>query len=426
LSETPGIMKSYLYLFVLLAIGLNINGQSNFLKAIVINNNGDSIYGSINYRNWKNNPKTISFLNTENKTANFDAGSIKGFFIPSVNETYTSFAIEKDMLPQNENEAINNNNINSPSTKETAFLLQLVKHPLISLYLLVTDNKEHFYYRKENEVPVELIHHYLFNDSNKQLEEVNTYKKQLSDLFLSCPNVAAQAETTGFSEEKIQHIIVAYIQCVAPGSAVDNKKKDPTQFTFGIIAGAMLNKFRFEGSDELLVDNNYSGNVSPVLGISLDLGLSRNRNKWHIINEIIYKSYKTSSSFVRPYGNGYMLASDVSLGFSYAQINTLLRYVYQLGNSLMPYINAGLGNAFIVKENKNIDHKVYSFGTVEDGQAINSPRKYELTIQAGLGLVIRNVQFELRYGKSKKGFSPYQSLDTNPESFQFLFTYQLK
>jgi hypothetical protein len=416
-------MKYHLLLPVLLVINTLANGQANFVKAVVINNNGDSIHGNIDYRNWKNNPQTIHFINVANEKQAFDAASIKGFYIPDVNETYTSFTVEMDMITSDQSQAINNRLIDSPTLKKRAFLLQLVMHPAFRLYQFTGNHKEHFYYKKGNEEPVELIHHYLYDESSNRIQEIVTYKEQLSVLFATCPDVAGTSKTIKFRKKEIQNIILKFLQCSAPGSAVDIKKKDPVSLKFGIVAGLMLNKFKFKGTSQL-ADENYSGNVSPVFGVSLDAGLSRNRNKWHIVNEIIYKSYKTGSSFTRPYGNGYKATSNVDLDFSYAQINTILRYVFQSSPSLKPFINFGIGNAFIVAENKNNVHIEYSFGDEENVKAFDGPKRYEFSMLGGAGLIVRSIQLELRYGGNKKGFSPSYALDVNPSSLQFILTYQ--
>ena len=78
----------------------------------------------------------------------------------------------------------------------------------------------------------------------------------------------------------------------------------------------------------------------------------------------------------------------------------------------------------MVSENKNNLHTVYSFGSEENVKAFDKPNKYEFSLLGGTGIMFRNTQIELRYAHSKKGFSPEQSLDVNPASFQFIFTYQ--
>ena len=190
-------MRKCLFIPALVAINAFASGQSNFVKAVIINYNGDSIYGNIDYRNWKNNPQTINFINPANEKQTFDPSSIKGFYIPSANETYTSFAVEMDMIPSDQNEVINNSFIDSPTIKKSAFLLQLIMHPLLRLYQFSDNNKEHFYYIKGTGEPVELIHHYLYDESNKQVREDVTYKKQLFALFAACPDILAVAAPCG-------------------------------------------------------------------------------------------------------------------------------------------------------------------------------------------------------------------------------------
>ena len=417
-------MRRSLFISSLLTISVLVSGQSNFVKSVVINNNGDSIYGNIDYRNWKNNPNTINFMNAANQKQTFDASSIRGFYIPTTHETYKSFTVELDLLPGDQDKALNKTFIDSPSATKTVFLFQLVKHPAVSLYLFATQEKDHFYYMTGNEEPVELIHHYVYDESNRQIREDATYKEQLSSLVASCPSLVAKARTIRFRKNEIQDIVVKYVQCIAPGSVAEIKKDDPVSFEFGIVAGVMLNQFNFTGTDPSLVDENYSSTFSPTLGLSLDMGLSRNRNKWHIVNELIYKIYKTDNSFTRPYGAGYTVRYDIDLSFSYLQLNSLVRYLFLSNGALKPNINFVIANGLMIAENKNSSHRSYSFGDQEDVKAIDEPKKYEFSILAGLGLAIRkSVQLELRYAASSKSFSPYDVLDVNTMSFQFIFTY---
>lgn len=200
-------MRKYLFMSALLAINIVAGSQSNFVKAVVINNTGDSIYGNIDYRNWKNNPKTISFINATNEKQVLDASSIRGFYIPAANETYTSFTVEMDMMPGDQGDAINSGFIDSPIIKKRVFLLQLIKHPALGLYQFATRKKDHFYFAKGNEEPIELIHHYLYNESNKQVQENVKYREQLSGLFASCPELASKSRTIKFRKNEIQDII---------------------------------------------------------------------------------------------------------------------------------------------------------------------------------------------------------------------------
>jgi hypothetical protein len=328
------------------------------------------------------------------------------------------------MIPGDLDRALNSGLIDSLALHKRVFLLQLINHPALSLYQFTDNNKEHFYYTRGNEKPVELIHHYLYDESSKQVSENLAYKKQLTLLLEACPAVIGTLQTLKFKKKEIQNIILKYLECISPGSAIDSKKDDPGSLEFGIVAGLSFNKFIFKGSYNPLGGENYDDDMSPVFGVLLDFGLPRNRNKLHIINELIYKSYKTGTSFIRPTGNGYIDTGDVNINFSYLQLNTIFRYIFPSKASVKPFINLGIGNAFMIAESENNVHTVSSFGNQEkNAKAFGHPDKYEFSVLGGAGLAIRAIHMEFRYVNSIKSFSPYTNLVVNPKSFQFIFTY---
>lgn len=418
-------MRKFVFIIALLTACSIAKSQSNFIQGAIINNNGDTVFGMIDYRNWKNNPQTINFIIKSTEKKVYDASSIKSFHIPSINETYRSFTVEMDRLPGDPDDAINNLLVDSAFQKKNVFLLQLVNHPIASLYLYAENRKDHFYFVNRNEQPVELIHHYIYNESTTQVREIAQYKVQLFQFFSTCSDVANDAQTIKYRKTEIQDIIVRYIKCQAPGTDLEIKKKDQSSLRVGLLAGLGFNKFKFEGTNSLLVDKGYSSNTSPLLGLSIDFGLVRNQNKWHIINELSYKMYKTSSSFTRPFGSGFTRTNNVAITLSYIQLNSLIRFLLQSKASVKPYINIGIGNAFIIAENKNTLHTSFSFGSEETEKALELPKKYEFSILGGAGIMSKKIQIELRYAGSTKSFSPYRDLNVNPKSFQFIITYLL-
>jgi opacity protein-like surface antigen len=417
-------MKKYFLIIVLCSFAFFIKAQSNFVKGIIIDNNGDSIHGTIDYRNWRNNPVSISFKTSANQNKVLSTVDIKGFWVPSVNEVYTRFTVDIDMLPPDADDAIHKRFTDSSLLRKTVFLLQLIKHPTLALYQFTRGRKQHYYYAQGNGEAVELMHHYLYDEKNNFVEEKTPYKEQLSGLFTACPRVALASQKIKFRVSEIQDLFEKYLQCVAPSSGTIVKPKEGIIAKFGLVAGASINNFELKGSNIYLADDNYSSNVSPVAGVSLDLVIPRSGNKWHIVNELVYKSYKTGSQFDRPYGNGYTANYDVNIAFSYAQVNIMGRYVFQPGNSIKPFINIGVGNGFILTETNNKTNVSYSFGREENGKAIDRPNRYEFSLLAGAGVSIRKASIELRYGGSKKSFSPDYTLDINAKSYSFLFSYQ--
>src|SRR2546421_10965438 len=101
----------YRFLVCLLLWINQLFAQSNYQPAVVINNNGDSVAGKLDYRNWKKNPETITFIGPGSVHQTFNPDSIQGIFIPSENEVYTSYSVGVDMRCRDAEEAIRSTRI---------------------------------------------------------------------------------------------------------------------------------------------------------------------------------------------------------------------------------------------------------------------------------------------------------------------------
>jgi hypothetical protein len=417
-------MKSTVIIILIFALTIHASGQVNFVTGTVVTLNGDSLTGKIDYREWKKMPEKIIFENTSGQRQSYDAASLSSFIVIPKNETYISRSVEIDMTPDDPDKVLREN-ITSPYIAEkTIFILQLVKHATVSLYQFTDDyNKIHFFYVKENEKPVELIHHYIYSEQSLQTEHNTKFKEQLAILFAACPTVVAKTENLKYREKELQQLVVKYLNCITPASAIEIKKKAKLPIIFGVMGGAMFNSYKFKGVNNLAQDN-YSSSQSPLVGASVDIGLSRSYDKFHIITELVYKKYKTSNSFTRNITAGYTSQNDVAFSLSYIQLNTLIRHIFSLTPVVKPYINIGVGNAFMITEKENKIYTKYSYGNEETGKAIDGPKKYEFSSMAGIGVGIKKIQFELRYGYSKKAFSPYSNLNITANSSQFILTYR--
>lgn len=412
------------FCFCLLTIVHSSYAQSNLLKGVIINNNGDSINGLIDYRNWKNNPQTISFIAGNGKKTRYDAAGIKGFYIPSVQETYTSFKTTMDHLPAEADDAINHRTPDSAGVKEYVFLYRLIGSNDLQLYSYLDTYKEHYFFSSKTDSLQELIRHFQMDDSSHQVIEDASYRQQLYSLFKDCPEQAQKSLTVNYDKEAIQKLFIQYLQCHSPGSELDSKKSEKVKMVFGIMGGVTFNHFGFDGPGFDFIKGNFSNQVAAIGGLSIDFTLPRNLNSWHVLTELLYKTYRTGNNYTAPYGNGYNVTGEVKLKFSYIQLNVLARYIFQTKSQVKPFLNAGIGYASMLAEQENHQHAIYSFGRIDDVTAFDPPRKFEIPVTIGFGVSIKKIQPEFRYTRGKKGFSYYDDLNVNPSSWQIIFRYQ--
>ena len=414
----------HLIICTTLLMAIKASGQSNFKDAIVIDRSGDTLNGAIDYRNWRSNPKSISFRSASGQEKTFTPTDIREFTLPTVNEHYVSASVTVDPLSDNPNKALNDL-IADAQEEHAYFLLQLVHHPTASLYLLTLGDRDHFYNRTGQEKPTELIHHFELDKATSQLNEIDLYKGQLASIFTACNGPAMDMERLRYRTEDLRKAYSSYLQCAFGVTPTESDKKESYGVKFGVIAGFSLTRYSFKGDNTFLADDNYSSSTAPVLGGMIDVALSRNLNRLHIVNELVYKNYKTGSTFTRPYNLGYTMTNTVEFNLSYLQLNTMIRYLFAPLSKVNPYVNLGVSNAIMVAESKNSLHIAYSFGSDETTKAIEGIDKYEFTpLVAGIGVNTRSFSAEVRYSYNKRGFSSQVTLETNPRTWWFLFTYK--
>jgi hypothetical protein len=417
-------------LICLLCLSLSTFGQKNFTAAYIVKNNGDSLNGTIDYRNWKKNPETIKFIGSSGQEEEFDPASVSGFYITAQKEKYISAEVSIDKTTDQYNTAYATQVAKDSFILKRVFLLQLIKSASLSLYQYNDGDRNNFYYTEGDGKPVGLIYHFIFLQSGQYLETVDTYKQQLQLLFSSCPKIASKTKNTIYASEPIKNLMTAYLACTNPSAVAEIKKEDHVAIKFGIVGGVMYNTFKFVGHTErnpndysTLGLDNYKSNMSPVIGVSMDVGFKRDLNRLHLVNELIYKQYVTSDTGFT-HTVLYDLTNTVSFSFSYLQLNTMLRYYFSPGSSVKPFINAGIGNAVMIAERKNSNDVKLTNGNSHSSTAIKDVRKYELTPQFGAGVSIKNLVIEGRFAFSN-GFAPFTTFKSKIKSYQVTFTYLL-
>ena len=425
-------MKSKILILCILCTPFLSICQSNFVPAIIVKNDGDSLNGKIDFRNWGKSPESIIFIGNSTQREEFDASTIKSFFLINEKERYVSNTVSIDKTPDEYVDAISNRITKSDSIVKQVFLLQLVKDTSLTLLQYNDGKRSNFYYQKNGEQPIELIFHYLFVDDGNQVQTIDSYKKQLVDLFSSCPDVLKKINGINFIDKDLKNITVQYLNCVNPTNIIEIKKADRLPIKLGIVGGIAYNSFKFEGNipsesgtnQTTIALDNYKNTISPILGVSLDIGLKRKISNLHFVNELIYKNYSTSASgFVHTILYDY--SNNVDFSFTYLHLNSLIRYLFQPGRPIIPFVNIGIGNSLMIKEGKNVNHVRYSSGLPGDEIAIDGPNKHEVSYLAGFGLSLKNnIQFEARYVLGN-GFSPYTFLKSKVNSLQLVATFQL-
>jgi len=167
----------FFYLLLFIALPSIVFAQSNYHEGYVLKNNGDTVKGFVNYREWERSPKTIDFKTaiSNGKAIAYDATAIKGFGIYGM-ERYISFI---GTVTMGSTEFTNlSAGIDTAKKVDTLFLRQVTTGKYLTLYANKDEVKTRIFIAGPDGPPTELIYYSYYNEDNKIVNTAQ-YKGQL-------------------------------------------------------------------------------------------------------------------------------------------------------------------------------------------------------------------------------------------------------
>ena len=168
---------SLIVLFI--ALPLSIFAQSNYHSGYVVKNNGDTLKGYIDYREWERTPKSIQFKvqQTDKNILEFDPQTIKSFEITGT-EHYISYSgiISMDQtsfpdLPTG---------IDTSKMLQNIFLRQITTGKYLKLYYQKDDIKKRFFVSTDGGSPMTELKYYQYYTDEHNVIETTTYRGELN------------------------------------------------------------------------------------------------------------------------------------------------------------------------------------------------------------------------------------------------------
>ena len=166
-----------LYFFLLAVLPSVIFAQSNYHSGYVLKNNGDTLKGFINYREWEENPLSIDFkLNKDDKQKlEFNPVTIKGFQITGM-ETYISYIGMISMNPTSLSKIPEK--LDTSRVLDNIFLKQVATGKHLTLLYHNDKIKTRFFIAEPNTDPVELKYYVYYQDESN-ITDRDLYKGQI-------------------------------------------------------------------------------------------------------------------------------------------------------------------------------------------------------------------------------------------------------
>lgn len=397
------------------------SAQRNYVPGALLLLNGDSLSGQIDYRKWDINPLTVSFREGDNAAAKeYVPADIKGFRIRENQETYLSLPAVMDVT--NEKLDVLSFRPDRDTITGNHFMRVLMTGPVQLLLYADRNHRQHFFIIEKDSV-TQLVKKMVFiGDRNSpdygKLKTHHFYRQQLVVALGDCVP-ARQLAGLDYSETALRRVLQQYVACRYPGQQVELPKKDKDlRVSLGVMGGAGLNMYRFSGVHPMAL-GQYGPQAAPVVGVFLDVPISRNRQKLAWTNELIYTSRAVRGNWSK---NGFL--NEVDVQEHYVQVQTLVKYTFPTG-AWRPYFNAGMTGAIYIGGKDELRKTRENDGSlVEATTALDGGREFFLPLLIGAGVRYNRLHTELRV-ILPNNMSPYEALSATAITPQLLVRYTL-
>lgn len=324
-----------------------INGyaQKNLQPGYILNNNNDTIYGFIDYKEWFNNPDNILFAQSK------DAGlqkltiqDINGFSIAG-KELYHRYTVHISM----NRDIVNASTIKDTTSSMASVLLKMLyEGKFVRLFSYKDEIKMRFYVLAAGDaVPVELKNtEYVMDGQVKSDKEYQGILLMLAKKYAS-DNTALQLKipATGFYKDDILKILYQINGTTSTGKPEAEVNKDkPRVIRFFAGAGLNMAQIKITGNNRYAgkTDNN---SIAPLVGAGFDIFLNPYIGKLFLRTDIAYSTAKTTADTYEEF-----FASKEYYNLSIKQntlsIDELVNYNLYNGKSFKYFIGAGAGFNF--------------------------------------------------------------------------------
>ena len=391
-----------LILFVLLqVIFYTAHTQVNFVASTIIQLNGDTIKGEINYQEWEYNPRKIQFRNKNTQSVKtYTCKDIKGFTINDKNEKYQTAIVDVDNDPvEGANlkryESMNIEEMKPQLVRDTVFLLINAQGRLNFFSLFqYADSKPHYFIQKNNGKIEELVYRRakVMNRDTNSIVTIQAYKNQLQTLTADCAFQKQGFDKLLYIKSDILEVVTKYNICSGQSSYINKERHGQRRIL--VLTGAALPLIKL--SDYYNTNaKTAAGYISPTFGFAFEQSYNRLRNKLGVGVEVNVALCKADISTLY---NLYSRLVQYKVNAVSFKINPYLRYAFTAGK-IQPYVKLGLGITYLSKADVERFYTEPSFPIPIIVQPLNMPKRHFHYFTA-FGVKYNNYFIESRFDAS--------------------------
>lgn len=325
-------MKRHILIILIIAYCTNSYSQISFEIGYFIDNDNKKTNCLIKNMDWESNPTKFEYkLSEESESKKKTIQTVKEFGVINVSK-YIKSTVNIDRSSENINKLTTNKN---PVFNEEALFLKVLIQGKASLYEYKDANLKRYFYNKGDSKIKQLIFKSYKDDENK-LKENNTFREQLFDA-LNCSDFKIDNFLNlDYYKKALVNLFVEYNECMDETliNYEDNVKRDV--FNLNIRPRIVNSSLVINGVSELR-DFDFDNSTNFGFGIEAEFILSFNKNKWAIIVEPTYQSYKNEKS--KDVGVFFGGELGVKINYNSIELPVGLRHYLFLNETSKVFVN---------------------------------------------------------------------------------------
>ncbi|GAA3605974.1 tRNA modification GTPase [Flavivirga amylovorans] len=405
-------MKKQLFLLVISVLSINIHSQITFEKGYYINNSDQKIECLIKNKESRNTPTTFDYkLSEEREEKVLTVNDVKEFGIYNIVK-YIRFEgkIDKSSMVMSSM----SNTKNPEFQKETLFLKVLIEGKA-NLYSYEEPNLLKFFYKNENSKISQLVFKN-YMPVNDVIHKNERYKQQLLN-DLKCENITMnQIKNLEYKKNRLVSFFKKYNNCNNSENITFEKKQKRDLLNLTLRPGFKNSSLKIENGNYRglsIRDADFNNELGFRFGLEVELLMPYNRNKWSLIIEPTYQSYKSEKEY------SDRSVNKITVDYKSIEIPIGIRHYLFLNNNSKLFIN---GSAIF---DLNSDSSI-----VFDFNGSSSTEKLEIesrpNMAFGFGYKHHDkYSLELRYQTNRNVLNKYAAWSSKYSALSVIFGYSL-
>jgi hypothetical protein len=374
----------YTFFIVIFLLPISIFAQSNYRPGYVIQSNGDTLKGYINYREWDHNPTSIAFKNnlSDKQSREFDPNSANKVKINGL-ETYVSY---QGLLSIGSTNLGNlPDGIDSAENQMSVFLKQVATGKHLTLYAHIDGLKARYLISKPGAIPLELKYYRYFSDG--EVENDDVYKEQLSlhiSKFMTITDqLSKQIKDAKYELRDLEPLINK-----VNGQTNTTRKKAVVRLFAGLAAN--ITKTKVNGVNNINSPQSYTG-TTPKINVGADFFGNAEVQKFIFRAELSFTTISPHYHFAADPGFGIPSTTVTDYKFNQRTFTVTPQVLYNIYNTakLKVYLDGGVSFNLSSYSNHVLAATNTSIYGAVSSNTINDPYKLSsfwpgFPIQAGV------------------------------------------